>query len=116
MRSTVMCDDARAVDRVADELETRRQADFFEPPLRDAFPASDRRTDFGPLLDQKDVGAPERGVFRRGTPGRTRADDEDIDAAVHRVARSLVWLMRFLLSTSQTRERTGGICRPDGPR
>src|SRR5438093_1008479 len=78
--------------------------------------ASYGRTDFGPLLDQNDLAAPERGVFRRGTPGRTRADDEDIDTAVHRVARSLVWLMRFLLSTSQTRERTGGICRPDGPR
>src|SRR5207253_2715805 len=93
-RGPVGRDDARAVDLVADELGTRRQADLFEPPLRDAFPASDRRTDFGPLLDQKDVGAPERGVFRRGTPGRTRADDEDIDAAVHRAARSLVWLMR----------------------
>src|SRR5437879_11666515 len=69
-RRSVRSDDPGAVDLVTNELAARRQSDFLEPSFRDALAASDRRADFGSLLDQEDIGAPQgRILLRRDARG-----------------------------------------------
>src|SRR5439155_20386491 len=95
-RASIGREPAGAVDLVADELLRRREADFLQPSLRDALPASDRGPDFRALLDKEDVGAPLGHVLRGRTAGRPRSDDEHVDLLVHDIVRISAGLMSLL--------------------
>ncbi len=95
-RASIGRDHAGAVDLVADELLRRREADFLQPSLRDALPASDRGPDLRALLDEEDLCAPLGRVLRGRTAGRPRSDDEHVDLLVHHIVRISAGLMSLL--------------------
>src|SRR5207302_5420158 len=91
----VRCDHSGAVDLVTDELPGRCEADFVQPPLRDAFSTPHGCPDLGAFLDQKDIRASARRVLRGRTSGRSAADDQHIDVSLHLHARIPSGLMRL---------------------